>query len=322
VAQAESSDGIPVAIVWQAPATCPSSEQVRAELKQLLAHAHFLPDAPIVTANATVSEHGGRFAATVQLESQGSSDSKMLEADGCAALADAYAVIIAFAVDPSVGRFRAEPPEPPKPTPTVAVEARPLPAEMVPVPRRSVWGDVGLGAQAALGAGLLPALSWGFGAKLAVGASTRGELGFLYWPGRDVSTSSSGLDPLGGRLQLISGSAWLCQSWGRRPLAGCAGLDVGRMTATGKGVPTIATGASWWLAPGLAVEGWVVPASWLSVRLRAGAGVPVFRPSFVLEHIDPTGPVQVFRPAAIFGALSLEAEFNVVRSTDSARNGH
>lgn len=144
VARPASADE-PLRLAWRAPAGCPSSETVRAAALRGAPGGASVP----IEAEATVERReraGARWVVTLRTQRADARGERILEADTCAALGDATAVILALALVPP-GAADAEPtPSPtatssPSPTPPATDDAElpmaPARAERVRRPRRT-----------------------------------------------------------------------------------------------------------------------------------------------------------------------------------------
>jgi hypothetical protein len=322
VASAASPPGL--ALAWEAPPACPDVGQVRAAIASMLDSPAKMDSANLV-ARATVTEEApGRFAMRAVIEARGASETKLVDADSCATLAEAYAVIVAFRIDPSAA---SRAPAVARSSPLVAAPAHAPPPRSPPESRGGAGLRAAVGPAVTTGVGLLPFPSYGVGAAVAVEQSLRWELAATYWPAQPSWVTSSGLvDPsrtYGAKVQLASVQPSVCVPLARGVIGLCVGAQVGAMSAdgTGSGVVRPDSGQSWWLAflAGVALR-WR-PVEWLDVRVRVDGGVPVFRPTFVLENVGPHGPVEAYRPAPAFAMISLEPEVRFF-STESKEDRH
>jgi hypothetical protein len=305
-------------IEWAAPPGCPGTDQIRKEVLSLLSGSERTSRQKLV-ARATVTEKAGRFSARIELEAPTATESKAIEGETCAAVADAFAVVIAFAIDPSAASLGSSAAKPMDSRPSAA--ANPTTAE--PPPSLAISHlDWAVGPMIASGVGIVPSPAFAAGARLSVGHAPRWELAGLYWPGREASIGLVSGDRGTGDVQLLSVEPSVCLPLGRGIGATCLGATVGEMRAAGGGVLNPGAGRSWWLAAELGMGARVPVAAWLRLRLQVGVGVPVFRPSFVLENVDPAGPVQVYRPAPMFALIEFQPEMGSFSSTDSGELGH
>lgn len=113
----------------------------------------------------------------------------------------------------------------------------------------------------------------------------------------------------------------MCKSFERDAVAVCLGADIGAMSGKGADVPNFSSGTSWWVAPTSAVSVRLSLTKVASLRFRLDVGVPIYRPSFVVDNVGGIDGVKAYQPAPAFGAISLEPEF-LLFSTDSVGAGH
>jgi hypothetical protein len=298
--------------VWSAPESCPDAGQVATTVESLLEQSSSRHDTADLVARGTVTEADGRFELRIQIDSRGASESKTIDADRCGTLADAFAVIVAFAIDPGAGMH--------PPPPENAPQRQPVRASTDPGGSAVSPIDMRAGPLLATGAGLLPFPAYGVGGTVAVEAGVRLEVSGAYWPERPASVADSA--SVGeARVRLLSVEPAACVTVGRGPLAFCGGGELGAMEATGTGVSNPGGGTSWWftLTAGVA---WRVAVAWnVDLRLRLDLGIPLYRPSFVFENVGSFGSVQAFRPAPIFAILRFEPEIGFF-ATDSRGTRH
>jgi hypothetical protein len=120
-------------LVWQAPDTCPTSEQVKSEFQRSLRLSPgYVP--PRLSATAIVEHTAGRWSLHLHTVRNGIEGDREIEADSCTSLARAAALVLTLAL--GEGDFD-EPPSPPSKEPPAAppLEA-PLPVSPAPVPER------------------------------------------------------------------------------------------------------------------------------------------------------------------------------------------
>jgi len=315
--------GVPT-IEWEAPSDCPDAAWVQAEVVSMLgASSH--AQSPGFIARATVVATGpASFTMRVRIEARGTSESKTLQAETCATLADAFAVVVAFTADPGAGALQA----PGMERSSAEVRADSSDERVRPLSQSSGSAfSVGIGPVAALSAGLLPSPAYAVGATVAVEEAARWELAATYWPEQSSWVPSSvSLDATrtyGASIHVVSIRPSVCWPLGRSALGLCAGAEVGAMvgSGTGTGVASSDSGWSWWFAPSGALFVHAPIGQRLDMRFRLDLGIPVFRPSFVLQHVGASDSVQAYRPAPVFAVLSFEPELHF-SSTGSGVAGH
>lgn len=213
----------PLSLRWSAPAGCPTGEAVVASVERLRPHAFQRPPTRPLAAEGAVTPDGARWSLTLTVHAEEGTGARTLAADTCAEAADAAAVVLALAIDPTARR---PPPLPPAP-PERAPEA--------PPPMLDARGHVGGGVHGALDLGSLPAPAWGVGAGVGfVRAWLRLELGATWFPAqRAVGAAGTASD-----VGLVTGELRACALLLRRAAVGaglCAGVAGGAMYAQGVG---------------------------------------------------------------------------------------
>jgi hypothetical protein len=311
----------PVTIEWNAPPGCPDVNEVRAAVESMVSSSSLRPGAPQVSASATVAQNAfGGFTLRMQIQTPSAAEEKTLEAETCASAADAYELVVAFALDPNAGREttpeRGRQTTSPSRPAAVSLSRPETIASAGTAPAPAIRASAG--AIAAVGVGLLPFPAYGVGASVAVERGLRWELAGMYWPEEPTSVRV-GSSTFGAQVNLASVRSSLCCA--RGPGALCVAGEVGAMQASGTGVALQGHGTSWWLAPTVAGALRMHLAGSLDLRFRLDVGVPIFRPSFVLEHVGPPSPVQAYQPAPVFAVLGAETEFPFF-STDSSETRH
>jgi hypothetical protein len=304
------------AIHWEAPQDCPDAGQVQAAIESMVRASSGRRDVSDLMARATVTQaDDGRFVLQMQLDTKSASETQTIDAENCAMLADAFAVVIAFVIDPSVS---GDPPaaDVPRPAPTARARQE-SPVERAVSTQRSASGVHGVaGPVLAVGAGLLPSPAAGVGAAMAVKAGLRWELAGMYWPARQSAIAANSPEMVGARTWLASVDPSACLPFGKGEGEFCVGAELGAMHATGTGAIVPDSGTSWWFAPTIAAVGRVRVTRIVDLRFRLDVGVPLFRPSFVVENVVGSAvPVEVYRPAPVFAILRFEPEVQLF-STD------
>jgi hypothetical protein len=335
-AAAEARAALPLTLTWDAPKSCPSTADVRAEVERLV---RFPPGhaPPALAARAHVEMRDGRWHLRLRTERDGLPGERELEADSCASLAHAATLVMALAFGAGDGPLEAPPPPPPAPDrpPRSAPRARvveappppppepPLPpaappetpvvvvAPPAPRPRPpTAWSVV---AETRVSGGPLPGLDWG----AAVGLdATRGHLSAgirleTWLPTDDAIAAMSTRTQLSGAGLSLSLCA-VAPRLGRLTLAGCAVGGGAALWGTATGGLTEHTVTAPWYAAGLAVRARV--RLWRALHLEAGgqAVASLTRPLFALTS-GPTSAtvftavytVPTLVPAATLG-LSLD----------------
>jgi hypothetical protein len=291
---------------WRAPSECPGHSQVEGDVYRLLGSAKHSPRAPVVARADVVEQPDGRWHVVLSTLKEGRSGRRELEAESCAALASATALILAMMIDPEAMR-RAD-------ADTVVGGSRPVPAAAgprrtpgrAPVPS-SPWRGFA-GPVAAVHAGLAPRWPAAAGARLGVGSGrSRVDLQGLY---STETLGQSDEDPaLRGRFALWSAGLRLCRTNGAQAVAlgGCVGADYNQLQALGDAAAPLHNGSA-------TARFWTVAMAGL-LAIRAGEHVtlpvalevlaPTRRPEFVFR-----GRGTVYRPAQVAGRASLAVELS------------
>jgi hypothetical protein len=301
-----------LAIEWEAPPDCPNAEQVRGAVWAAVGSTRASRSTQ-VTARAVVTEGAnGGFTMQLAIETDGASETKTLDADSCATLADAYAVIVAFRFDPEAA---AKAPAPVHVVPTT------YPTEPVaPVARPRVL-RLGAGPALATSAGVLPLPAFGIGAAVEAEYALRWSLAATYWPPRTNWAGTSQV--YGEAVQLVSAQPSACVPVAGGAIAFCGGVEVGAMIAKGEGSGVVSSndGISFWLSFTAGVEFELPLARFVALRIRLDGGVPAFRPDFTVDHAQPGDTTVGYHPDSVFGLLRLEPLFRFF-TTDSAETRH
>jgi hypothetical protein len=302
-----SAAEVPLALAWRVPGGCPPREQVIAEVERLLASR--AARSSRVTASATIAKSGGDYQLRMTIEGK---RERVLTAPTCAEVADAAALILAIAINPSAameaprkkGAPAAPPPQPPKRPPPRESAKRPPPPRPVraakvvaprpappPPKRRFISGFATLGADEGTFVGATPQVRAG-GAFF--GRSLRLELGGHFtWGGRIASRS---LTTVGAELWRAGGALSLCFDRAldaadpRAPRGAlCGGFEAGVIHAQGYGVTDSVIAP--WLAPTVGgVLRW--PArSRVGLRVDLGVSVPIIEPVFRIVGVGTVHPV-------------------------------
>ncbi len=310
---AAAADTTHLELEWNAPSTCPGRQAVLDEVAHTLGSARAVSDATVVRVDVTrdATATTDRFLGTLRMTSGAQVHERRLEADDCAAVASAAALIMALAVE---GILPAAPPPSPPPPPAAPPPAprrspvtRPVPIEPEAAPHATEpWRSRLVVSAAALAdTATLPAVAlgpdvgvgWsGSHGALRVGVSVHGA----FFPSR-----FGGVDDTGGRFDLLEGLLRGCAGYasGNLEVGPCLGLGVDHMSGSGRGSSVSLTGSgSWASAQGGALASWSL-SRWLAVEALVGAAVPLARPTFVLDSpasaTAPASSAAVHRPAPV-----------------------
>lgn len=306
---------------WHAPQGCPSRQAVLEQAEKLLGRSLTVITPVELALEAHVTRPGESWQLDVLQRSSTGTRARSVKAASCQELADATALFMALAVDPSLaasgaasaafpGEQQPEPQAPareaeavPAPTATGSASAEPPsdPAQP-PVPDRPLRVHAGLSV--ALTAGRLPGKA--FGSVLHAGVSRRSwlwlaELGFH--PERQATVAGSGAGGDLSMLGLSTGAGYLVDL---EPMAvgPVLGVEVGWLRGSGTGVQN-PTRADVLLLSAHAGARYALTLSHEWALTAAGAfSALANRPRFVLDGIGP-----VYQPERWGWRLGVGAEW-------------
>lgn len=289
-------------IVWDAPAGCPTVEQVRARIERRMS-----AEASATGISITVVHDHRSYVARVTVA--GATDRRTLTSAKCSELADAVAVVVA-----RLASERAQLTEPTTPpnnelgfvaaTPIVRslaiaprVEAVAPPAR----PRAGAWG-AGVRLLGLSGIGMMPRV--GLGAEAAGYVRHNdwyGELGYARWLASSAYLTDGAPGHVVVGLSMVNArGGWASR---RMPLRVWLGIEVGEMTGTGVALLQPQVGEGRWtaIASGLGV-GWPIATH---VRLVGTfeLAAPVQRARFLLG--DGT---EIYQPSSASARCALGFE--------------
>lgn len=292
VAHAETGE----MVSWDAPPECPSRDHVVVKLEHVLGRRlEELAVSP--RASARVERNADGFTLLLAIDGSDTLEIRKVSAERCEELADAAAVQIAIAIDPSVAEPAPEPkPEPPA-TETEEPARLPLqavaPAVAAPRDQTTAEGtrrsDTGIEVAPSIGvfgsvdALALGGLAPGVGGRFAValGPHFRAEaLGAYFFEQR--VRDEQGLTAVDLSLWFFGGRACFVTEGAFRGLF-CGGGEGGRMTASGAEVTEPRTDAGRWLAPVVSV-GALRPLGQAAVTATIEAVFPLWAERFVVER--------------------------------------
>lgn len=302
LATREASAEDSLRLTWTAPAGCPSVDDVRAAtLREVDARA---ANGGVLEVDAHVEQREtSSWAVRLRTRRGVATGEREIEAETCDGVAQATAVVLALALVP------------PAPEPEPDPDAAAAPSTPAPVDR-----DAGASAFArtdeahalAFGASLaavsstLPAAALGGSVTLAwTPGRVRIELDARRWASQSesVSTSAAGarfsMTSLGGR------GCWAALRAHTFDLSPCAGADVHLVSAPGHGADVNHAASGAWTAVGAGALGRLHVTSWLALRARAEAVVPLSRPTFVVENEGFIHRPSILGAAASFGIEAL-----------------
>ena len=284
-----------VAPRWDAPATCPDVDAVAARVASLAGRA---PDDE-TSAHARVE--GPPWRATIELRRGDAIDTRVVEAENCAGVVDAYAVMIAVAMDP-IGVVVRRPSRSLARVDASADSESGVPLPALRSPDAAVRVPDSASASASASASRPRAAVHRVGMRVGAGGGIGGwdrstgavELA-LAW-----SRNAFELDVVGrywirrrdeledrGEVRVELGTIGVLACWvgtrTRWSLAGCAGVEGGDLVIEGVRAPASERVHFPWVAPLVGVRGAVRASGPLSIWLGLEAAIPVTRIAATLQ---------------------------------------
>lgn len=290
----------PIRITYAAPAACPTSDELLAQVYARTTRARAPMPGEIAHEFAIrIDEDHGRHRGRLEIAATGVAprQERELSASRCDELIEALAFFIALTIDPEASPAALPRPAPATPSLSAPAQAPPKPS-LVPtppppaVPAAPAANDgrwtVGLGAGAAIVGSVAP--RYLLGTRFSVDV-TRSRVGGepLLSPSLSLAavstatgeaTSRSGAVAL--RWQAFSGSLCpvvleLASAFTLRP---CAVVELGVLRADGVAIPRATRNFAMWSGVGASLRG-DVPLAWgLFAMLEVGASAPLDRPRF------------------------------------------
>lgn len=300
---------------WDAPAECPDASALAQRIEAL---AGRVPQDGELDARVMID--GPPWRATIELARGDAIERRVVEAEACAGLLDASAVVIAVAMDPVVVARRNEPAFERRDRTEVVPEPRDAPAPFVePIrdspavtraPSRSaaprgarrgvglrVGGGVGVGGWDRAAGGVELALAW---SRNALGLELVGR----YWiPRRDALADRGAV-----RIELGTVAAQACWLGGRSRVAfaACGGVEAGAFVVDGVAPPASERVLFPWVAPLVGGRiGFRVRAP-LVLFVGLEAAVPLTQAQASLRAAEPIVVYEAGAPAVRgFGGIEL-----------------
>lgn len=285
---------------WQAPAGCPSRDDLRAEIARLLGGDTRVPQNGDIKARAVVA-HGQTWSLAIETELAGRPGQRSIEAASCQDLADATALIIALMIDPDAVAAHATPPKPIPATPSV--QAGPVPAKQP----RSVEYLVGIHAAGSYGT--LPSVDVGLGGGVGLaGRRWRAELRGTYGLRREQKAMAAAPAGAYGLFGFTSATLAACFNLGREGSAfgPCADYELGVISARGFGVSESLPAQTLWSALGAGAYAAIRLGSHFSLPLHVDVLAPLRRTEFVFKN----EPGRVFQAPAVGVRIGLGVELH------------
>ena len=272
---------------WDAPADCPSEQQVQGEISRLLHGDVTLRQGGDLDVRITV-RNGETWSADLATLHAGQTGRRLIEAPSCPSVADAAALIVALMIDPDALADVPREPTEVHQTPSPIVEPQ------------SIEFLAGPHAQWRLGT--LPGVDIGLGIGFGLsGRRWRTDVRWTYGLKEQVATLPSGAS---GRFGIVTGSLSGCLNLGQKRAAfgPCAVIEPGLVSSSGYGASAGFSKHAAWLALG---GGLYVASSWgryLRPLLEFDVLLPMHRPDYVFQDL----PGVVFR-APVVGTRALIA---------------
>ncbi len=309
-AGAEPASALPIELGWDAPASCPPSDDIERDVRRLLGDAPLPDEVPPIVANVSVHQSpDGSFDVRVRTTSGGQERERELRVETCDEARRLVAFLLAFLVDPRVSEGPHEesplpksaasastappPPKPPKPPPQPAPERSPRWAASV-----LVSADLGMLPSASLGGELRGGLlfpNWSLEARATA-----------WLPRRAESPDVAGA---GGEFTMFDAGLLGClRSSGREAptLQVCAGPVLLWLQGEAYGVAEPGQDEALFFGASGEAALLVALSSRTSLRMGLGALVPFSRPTFAIHDV---GPIHRPSAAAARGSLGFEVNF-------------
>ena len=303
----------PLELAWDAPKGCPTQPEVLAEVARIVGTGEVRRN---LRAEAQVTQREGRWVVTLRTVQGGGEGERTLEGRTCKAVSSAVALVLALTLQteaieappPSASASSSAPPASSSaPLPSASASIAPPPSASVAPPRTPLAlvmrasGGVALGTVP--GAGGLASVGGGLRWKrFQVGAS------FTYVA--ETSQAIASRPAAGGQFSLLAASLTACLApvagEGAFEVWGCVGGEGEWMLARAYGVTTPNEAAYGWFAPILVPRLAYVPTRKLAVYLEGVFAIPLERPRFTVEGLEPVYRVP---PMGLRLALGVELRF-------------
>lgn len=272
-------------IAWQAPASCPNADVVRARFR-----AQAPPDAEEPKADVVVTKTT-TFAAELHVfPARGEPSTRRFESDDCEDIADAAALILALVARDEAARADASPDVPtsqaPPPRPLAA--ARPTRNELGRTNDSGAAPHLELHASLGVGGAVNVLPSAAPGAELTIGASFaawRIEAGGIWLPAQRTHVTARA----GGDFDFLSASARACfvPAFGRWRAGICGGGALHVTSGRAFGVPMVEESTRSDAAMQAALLGDWSFTELFGLRASVYVDAPLKRPRYVIEHLGP-----------------------------------
>jgi hypothetical protein len=308
-------------IAWEAPAECPSVEDVVASVHALAPGVLSDPSPARVFASVRVVE--ARYEVELRLHDGEDEFRRAFVGDSCEEVAEAIALVVAVLLDPVVSASNVQTRTTADVPPTPVIEAVPLepptpaaedpiedPAPSIESPRRPMpvrRARVRAGLKLVGGGGYGPTNA-GFGELGATAAvfseRWRVELGGTWTPRRVLRSD----DEIGGRIDGWRVAARGCfvprvGARDRLELPLCPGFELGQVRGRGLDeLPVTLTASFPWIAVALGQGLWFAPIERLAIGVGLQLAVPLRGGRFLIETVE----VQRIAPVSVRGIVGIE----------------
>jgi hypothetical protein len=288
------------AVDYRGPASCPTEGALLAEVRRRAPSAEPVTVGPReVSAQLRVEAIGGRHHGTIDIESRDGLTHREVEAQECAEVLRALALILAIAIDPDAI----------SPAPVPASSGAPdafgsPPRARLPSVPRSVPLSWAAGGSIGLAGGVAPSPSFtqalfaelrhgrdaGFSAHIRLsGVHAHGAV--------SARAGSADFDLLALRLASCPYRVGTLVA-----LTGCGSFDFGRLQGRGSHTQAEQTSSALWFGPGAFIDAEFRVLPWFRVQVEAGALLPLARDSF---YFGPAETVHRIPVLAGWGGLNL-----------------
>lgn len=289
---------------YDVSAECPTQREAEARLE-----AH-LGDPPLEARPAfSLVVRGGRgepFVGTLETtELSGVRSRRELNDATCEQIVWSLVFVAALAISPDARPLPASTTPPPSPngeadrsTAADAPRARPQlperPRDEPPTPKAVSHG---VEAGPVVRVGPLPTVAYGAEIRAAMGAAGL-AVGFATGPEQSASVGSA-------NFWLVTGRPHVCplRIGNALRVEGCAGVDVGALLASSRGLPGARSVAALWVAGEIGARLGIELAAPFQLALDARAGVPFHRPTYTT---DPSATT-LYQVPLVVGALDIFA---------------
>jgi hypothetical protein len=283
---------------WEAPGTCPKSDDIERDVRRILGDATMPSNLRSIAAQATLSENpDGSFELVLRTRAASQERERSVRVDGCESARALVAFLLAMLVDPNARPRNSEPAKDAE-----APRAPPLPREE---PRQQPH-EQGHGLRAVtslLGAadiGTLPYASPG--AELRIGLWMPSWLlearAVAFWPRDAASRTVAGA---GGEFRLLEAGVLGCRVSATKPsFAACAGPALLTMRGRAFGVTDAEQASAVWVAASAEGAALFPVSSVFALRAMVGALVSIQRPTFAIRGLG-----SVHRPGLIAARMGL-----------------